>query len=157
MQWSVLAVPGLALYILTTNVPDLPSTLTSLWHRTEVRPFNVFFIFTLPFYLYFTSHILWRIIRQWVLIRNGAVAEGMVVEGKTEKGERTLVASFRDSSGREWLHKLPVSDFALWEGMPIAVFYDPRNPARNLTLENSQLDLVISTDTRPLTAILRRP
>ncbi|HKD51298.1 MAG TPA: hypothetical protein VKB90_10880 [Candidatus Acidoferrum sp.] len=53
-----------------------------------------------------------------------------------------IIYAFRDSLGR-WFQK-KVTDFThgLFEGMPVTIFYDDKEPSRSMALESSLFRLV---------------
>ena len=53
-----------------------------------------------------------------------------------------ITYAFRDSLGRWFQKKVTDSTHGLFEGMPVTIFYDDKEPSRSMALESSLFRLV---------------
>ena len=53
-----------------------------------------------------------------------------------------IIYAFRDSLGRSFQKKVTDSTHGLFEGMPVTIFYDEKEPSRSMALESSLFRLV---------------
>lgn len=157
VPWTVLLFSIIPPFTFDRFLPKFLAAISVLWRSGDIRHTEVFDVIFLPL-LVIVFVLSWsKTIRQWRLLRNFPVVEGVVRETKRQGRKSKFSYSFRSESSRDCVRGVTAFGSFLYDGMPVAVFYDPRNTDRSLILEAAELDLVIASDDRPLLAMLRQP
>lgn len=76
------------------------------------------------------------------LMENGAVAMARVTAQRTFKNNSTITYEFQDAAGKTILRSANDFTRSLYEGMTVPVFYDPRNPKRQVVACASSFEIV---------------
>ena len=77
----------------------------------------------------------WKELR---LLTEGAFARGVVlVQQDLTRSMPRITYAFKDSMGRPFQKRVIDFTHGLFEGMPVSVFYDEREPSRSMALESS--------------------
>lgn len=76
--------------------------------------------------------------KEFKLLTDGAFARGVVfVQQDLTRSMPRITYTFKDSMGTPFQKRVIDFTHGLFEGMPVSVFYDEREPSRNMALESS--------------------
>ena len=81
--------------------------------------------------------------REWRLLREGIVADGIVViQQEVQRSLPRIVYVFEDRVGRKFQNRVTDFSQSLYEEMPVTIFYEENDPSRSMALESSVFKLV---------------